>query len=134
MIRNLLFSFISIALLYSCSDETAVPNTDIDVARAFIKNVLNNKIKEANGYILQDQENKEFYNVIERKYKAMSKDELENYKNADIIINEISNVSDSVTVINYSTTVKKDASTKVKMVKINDRWLVDLKYTFSGNL
>jgi hypothetical protein len=134
MIRKILLLLIASALFYSCGDnKTTVSNTDIDVARAFIKDILSNNLKEADNYILKDETNKEYFDLIERKYKTMPKDELENYKNADIIVNEISNVSDSVTIVNYSNSYKKEAN-KVKMVRINGQWLVDLKYTFSGNL
>jgi len=59
---------------------------------------------------------------------------LEYYRNADIIINEISTVSDSVSIVNYSTSFLRNKSNKLKMVKVNGQWLVDLKYTFSGNM
>ena len=40
-----------------------------------------------------------------------------NYRNADIIINEISPVNDSVSIVNYSNSFKRDKSSKVKMVR-----------------
>jgi hypothetical protein len=58
--------------------------------------------------------------------------EKEGYKNANIIINSTENVSDSVTIINYSNTYKKEPS-KIKLVKKNNEWLVDFKYTFLEN-
>ena len=54
-------------------------------------------------------------------------DDLEVYNNSDIesdIENEESNLP----------TFKKDKTNKLKMVRINGQWMVDLKYTFSGNL
>ena len=68
------------------------------------------------------------------KFKTKSKEELEQYKNADIIVNEVNNVSDSVTIVNYSNTYKKLEKNKVKVVRVNGRWFIDFKYTFSGNL
>jgi hypothetical protein len=130
---------ISIMALVSCNEKT-VPNTDIDVARAFIKDILDNNFTEAETFVLKDSANTrddanmQFFNLFKKEYESKSKEELENYRKADIIINEISNVSDSVSIVNYSNSFRKDKSSKLKMVRINGRWLVDLKYTFSGNM
>src|SRR5437868_11592846 len=98
---------ISIMALCSCNERT-VPNTDIDVARAFIKDILDNNFNEAETFILKDSANipedtnQQYFDLFKKDYEAKSKEELENYRNADIIINEISNVSDSVSIVNYS--------------------------------
>jgi hypothetical protein len=57
----------------------------------------------------------------------------EGFKNANIIIDSTQTVSDSVTIINYSNTYKKKPS-KIKLVKKNNEWLVDFKYTFLDSL
>ncbi|MGG9971646.1 hypothetical protein ACQ33O_07610 [Ferruginibacter sp. SUN002] len=135
MIQKLLLFFCTASLLLSCgNNKTVVPNTDIDVARAFIRNALDNKMEEANTFVLQNEANKGFMDVFKNKFGSFAKDELEQYKNADIIINDISPVNDSITIINYSNSYKKDFKQKVKMVRVSGQWLVDLKYTFSGNL
>lgn len=135
MKNKLLASLICFLFLYSCNSKKIVPNTDMDVARAFIKDVLVNDLKEANTLVLKDETNKQYFDLFEKKYESISKEELQNYKNADILIKEITNVAaDSITIINYSTSYKKDVSNKLKLVKVNGQWLVDLKYTFSGNL
>ena len=132
-IKILLGAF-SVLLLYSCNTEKKVPNTDIDVARAFIRDVLENKFAEAEELILKEETNKEYFDLFKKQYESKSKSELENYRNADIIINEISPVNDSVSIINYSNSFRRDKNSKVKMVRVNGQWLVDLKYTFSGNM
>ena len=132
-IKILLGAF-SLLILYSCNTEKKVPNTDIDVARAFIRDVLENKFAEAEELILKEETNKEYFDLFKKQYESKSKSELENYRNADIIINEISPVNDSVSIINYSNSFRRDKNSKVKMVRVNGQWLVDLKYTFSGNM
>ena len=130
---------ISIMALCSCNGRT-VPNTDIDVARAFIKDILDNNFNEAETFILKDSANigedtnKQFFDLFKKQYESKSKEELESYRNAEIIINEISNVSDSVSIVNYSNSFRRDKSSKLKIVRISGRWFVDLKYTFSGNM
>jgi hypothetical protein len=121
-------------LLASCSSKNDIPNTDIEVARVFIQNILDDKFEEAEKYVLKEETNEEYFKLFKTEYKSKSKEDLENYRKADIIINEISPVSDSVSIINYSNSFIRDKSNKLKLVRVNGRWLVDLKYTFSGNL
>lgn len=136
---NFLVAATCIALLSSCS-QTKVPNTDLDVARAFINDILSNNFKAAEKLVMKDtinineDTNKQYFDLFKKEYESKSKEELENYRNADIIINEISTVSDSVSIVNYSTSFLRNKSNKLKMVKVNGQWLVDLKYTFSGNM
>ncbi|MEO6731003.1 MAG: hypothetical protein ABIN01_07280 [Ferruginibacter sp.] len=125
---------VALILTFSSCNKNAVPNTDIDVASAFIKDILENNFKEAETLIFKEETNKQYFDLFKKEYESKSKDELDNYKKADIIINEISPVNDSTSIVNYSNSFKRDKSNKLKMVKVNGQWLVDLKYTFSGNL
>ena len=134
MKRTLFLVIIGCMALSSCNTEKKITNTDIEVARGFIKDILDNNFKDAETYVLREETNQQYFELFKKEYESKSKAELENYKNADIIINEISPVNDSVSIINYSNTFKKDKSNKLKMVRINGQWMVDLKYTFSGNL
>lgn len=123
-----------IVVLASCQDNKKVPNTDIDVARTFIRDVLDSDFQGARDLMLADSTNLDYFNRWEKHYKGKSKEEREQYHQAEIIINEISNVNDSVTVVNYSNSFKRNSHSKVKVVRVNGQWLVDFKYTFSGNL
>ena len=134
MKRTLLLVIIGCMALTSCNTEKKITNTDIEVARGFIKDILENNFKDAETFVLKEETNQQYFELFKKEYESKSKAELENYKNADIIINEISPVNDSVSIINYSNTFKKDKSNKLKMVRIKGQWMVDLKYTFSGNL
>ena len=121
-------------ILLSCNTEKNISNTDIEVARSFIKDIQENNFKEAEQFVLKEETNNQYFDRFQKFFKAKSKEELEQYKKADIIINEISNVNDSVSIINYSNSYKKEEKNKVKVVRVNGQWLIDLKYTFSGNL
>ncbi len=134
MKSKLVLAIVWIMALPSCNNEKKVSNTDIEVARAFIKDILENNFKEAETFVLKEETNKQYFDLFKKEYESKSREELENYKNADIIINEINPVNDSISIVNYSNSYKKDKSNKVKMVRVNGQWLVDLKYTFSGNM
>ena len=87
------------------------------------------------SFLLADSINLMYLERINDFYNKMKPEEKEGYKNANIIIGKdgIENVSDSVTIINYSNSFKNMPS-KIKVIKVNGEWLVDFKYTFSGNL
>ncbi|HMO62666.1 MAG TPA: DUF4878 domain-containing protein [Ferruginibacter sp.] len=122
-------------LLTGCNNTAPAANTDIDVATTFVKAVFKSDFKTAGSLLLQDSENLEALKKMEAAAPTSLSEEAEKaYKNADVIIGEWSNVSDTVSIISYSGSFNPDKKNKVKVVKVNGRWLIDLKYTFSGNL
>ena len=128
-----LFTAIFLLLLSaSCNDKRTNPTTDIDVARAFIKDILENDFKDAKRFVLDDETNNQYFELSKKNFGQKTKEELKEYKDADIIVNELTSVNDSVTIINYSNSYKKESKGKVKVVRVNGQWLVDLKYTFLG--
>lgn len=122
-------------LLFACSNgNKEYPVTDTEAATSFIRYLLDNKLEEAENMVIQDEENKQYFDILRQQYAKKNKSELQKYHDADIIINEISPVTDSLTIVNYSNTVNRDSKNKIKVVRVNGKWMIDLKYTFSGNL
>ena len=123
------------AVVFSCNTKTKkTPVTDVEVATAFIRNLLDNNFKEAEQYLLKDDTNDQIFERFKKQYSEKNKAILEKYKNADIIVNNISYVTDSVCIFNYSNSYSLADKTILKVVKPGGKWLIDLKYTFSGNL
>ena len=112
-------------LLIACEGKTDTPNTDIEVARTFIKDILENNFKDASRYVSPGETNQQYFSRFKKFFESKSPEELKQYKEADIVINEIENVSDSVTVVNYSNSFRKNEKDKIKVVKVNGRWLID---------
>ena len=110
------------------------PQTDIDVARTFIRDILDNKLDDAEQFILKDESNQQYFDAFKEQYHKKDKAELDRYKAADIVINEMDPVTDSISIVNYSNSYNKTSKNKLKLVRMNGKWLVDFKYTFSGNL
>ena len=135
MIKNFLILISLFTVFVSCNnEEKKAPVTDVEVARAFIRAILDNKFNEAEQYLLKDETNRQYFDRFQQNYTAKGKDKLEKYKDADIIVNEVSYVTDTVCIFNYSNSYSSDVRTKLKLVRIDNKWLIDLKYTFSGNL
>lgn len=126
---------VCILLFAGCDSKKELPNTDIEVAKTFVKYVLENDFKEAATLVAKDAANDIFLKQLEKsQQEKWSKEEAEQYKNADVIIFEVSNVNDTISIINYANSYRVQEKSKVKVVKMNGQWMVDLKYTFSGNL
>ncbi len=134
MIKKFLTLFVLAAVIFSCNDQAKKePVTDIEVARAFVRNLLDNDFKEAEKYLLKDETNMQIFERFKKQYSEKDKAILEKYKEADIIVNQTSNETDSVFIFNYSNSYSRSDKTILKLLRIDNKWLVDLKYTFSGN-
>jgi hypothetical protein len=135
MIKKYLAILIFAAAIFSCnSEKKKIPTTDTEVAAAFVRSLLDNNFAEAEQFLLKDETNTQIFERFKKQYSEKDKATLEKYKNAEIIVNETSYVTDSIYIFNYSNSYRPADKTVLKLVRINNKWLVDLKYTFSGNL
>jgi hypothetical protein len=137
MIKKYFALIILTAAILSCNntDQKKTAVTDIDVATAFVRGLLDNDFKEAEQYLFKDEMNTQIFERFKKQYSGKDKATLEKYKEAQIIVNETSVVKpDSIFIFNYSNSYSRADKTILKLVRINNKWLVDLKYTFSGNL
>ena len=118
----------------ACNNSPEIRKTDpLESGRGFIEASLKGDYDEAKKYLLQDSTNIEYFNGLKDFNSKRSKEDKEGYRDANILIDSTQKISDSVTIISYSNTYKKKPS-KLKMVRQNNEWLVDFKYTFTGNL
>jgi hypothetical protein len=118
----------------ACNHSPEVSKRDpLESGRGFIKSSLKGDYIEAQKYLLKDSINMQYFEGLENFNSKRSDDEKEGYKNANILIDSTQQLSDTVTIITYSNTYKNKPS-KLKMVKKNNEWLVDFKYTFNSNL
>ena len=135
MLKNILLPILFTAVVFSCSSPSKkAPVTDTEVATAFVRNILDNKFDEAEQYLLKNETNTELFSRFRNQYSNQKKEVLEKYKSADILVNEESYVTDSIYIFNYSNSYTKEVKNKLKLVRVNGKWLIDFQYTFSGNL
>jgi type IV secretory pathway component VirB8 len=83
--------------------------------------------------MLPDEENQQWLDQVNKDYNQRSAQEKAGLSTASINIAEVAAVNDTVTVISFSNSYFNKPQ-KVKVIKRNDEWWVDFKYTFSGNL
>ena len=105
---------------------------DIDAARMFIRSALDGKWKDARRLIVQDAVNIEDLETAERMADRRDALTQRNYREAQITIHDTRKVGDSVSIVTYSNTFKKQKDS-VKVVRVDGQWLVDLKYSFPNN-
>ncbi|GAB2823446.1 hypothetical protein [Ferruginibacter profundus] len=132
MIKTILFSLVLAVTLFACTPAAKKdPVTDTDVATTFIRAVLDNDFTTAEKYLLKDESNQQYFESFKHQYQTKDNAELEKYKAADIIINEIKPESDSVHLVDYTNTYKKESKNNLKLVWSGGKWLIDFKYTFA---
>lgn len=123
--------------VFSCKnpdEEYHKPESAIDAGREFIEHSLKGDFNLANKYMLQDEDNQFWMAKWTKEFNKISEQEKAAFHKASINISEVNDVvPDSITIINFSNSYKK-VPQKIKVVKYNDTWVVDFKYTFSGNL
>ncbi len=130
MKKYLLFLFAAATFIFGCHNADVIDRSDpLASARGFIESSLKGDYVKAQNYIVPDSTNNEYLNIFRDVNGKRTSLERENYRDANIIIDSTHNVSDSVVIVTYSNTYKNEP-TRLKMVKKNNEWLVDFKYTF----
>jgi PBP1b-binding outer membrane lipoprotein LpoB len=116
--------------LFSCKNQPATSENDVDAARNFIHSVLNSDFNQAEKYIFYDSANREYLNITERSFRQrLSAEERRLYRESSINIHDIRQMNDSTTIVQYSNSYKK-LKDSLKVIRHNGQWLVDLKYSF----
>ncbi|MFN5045070.1 MAG: hypothetical protein ACK4YE_06725 [Bacteroidota bacterium] len=137
MINNLyrLTCLAAFAVFVSCQEPEGFSNPEdpLDAGREFVRAVLDGDFEKASLHVCDNEEDKEIFERYKQYMKKQPKSERLQFKSASIIINSVTNLNDSVTIINFSNShTMKPADLKV--VKQQNEWKVDFSYTFSGNL
>ena len=129
---KMLTGLLVILLLVSCNSEDGkkeiTSENDTDAARNFIRAALDGKWDDARRFMVQDSTNLELIDRAESMYQVSEREVKRSYRESSIRFYETRQVSDSITVINYSNTYKNEKDS-LKVVKKNGQWLIDLKYS-----
>ena len=126
---------LTMTVILACNNPVGfkTPEDGLDAGREFIRAVLDGDYKKGELYVLPDDEDIRIYKRYTDYMKKRPADELAALKSANIIVNKIEPLSDSVQIINYANSYSQKPM-EIKVVKKDGEWWVDFKYTFSGNL
>ena len=115
-------------LLFSCgSSGDSLPTTDLEAAKQFVDNIWHSDFKKAEKLLLNDESNKQTFDGFRAYYNRLPKDELEKYKNATLVLNSVTPLNDSVSLVNFSPYFNKAKKDELKIVRTNGQWYIDLK-------
>ncbi len=126
------YSLLFLLLFISCqSEKKNESENNVDAARNFIRAALDGKFNEARDYMLPDSVNVNYMDVAERAYQRADQPTKDGYRASSIRIAPagIAEINDSTTIVIYSNSFKNDPDT-LKVIKVNDKWLVDFKYLY----
>ena len=136
MKKKLLIASLLFVFLGACNNEDRKPpesENDVDAARNFIRAALDGEFDKAKIYLLPDSQNIQYLDVAKRSYERAPQNTIKSYRESSITIYNVAPVNDSTTVVIYSNSFKNDHDT-LKVLKINDKWLVDLKYLYQHDM
>jgi hypothetical protein len=125
---SLSLSIIFLAL-FACNEKTVnKPNTAMDVGRDFIRTTLDGDFKNAEVLLCKDSQNIQTFDSYKNFYDRLPADKKLAYKKASYTINTVQDLNDSTSIIDYSNSYMNEPI-KIKLVKQNNIWCVDFKYT-----
>jgi hypothetical protein len=134
MIKKILAAILSIVIIYSCStNKKENPSTAIGTGSAFIRATLDGDFPSAEALLLKDTENLQLFDVYKIRYERLDGATKKSYRDANYNINKFQDINDSVKLINYSNDYLKKPM-DIKVVRVNDQWKIDFKYTLAGNV
>ncbi len=117
----------------ACNNSENVDRSDpLTSGRGFIEASLKGNYVKAKKYLLPDSTNEQYFEGLKHFNSNMNVEDRRGYSDANIIIDSTVEKSDSVNIIYYTNSYKNKAD-KIKLVKKNNEWLVDFKYTFRDN-
>jgi hypothetical protein len=133
--KNIFLLLILLMGMFSCNQPEGFKEAEdpIDAGREFVRAVLDGNYEKAVLYIEDNQEDKDLFERYKQYMNNQPKKEKLQLKSSSIIINKVENLSDTVSILNFSNSYSMKP-TELKIVQKNKKWLVDFSFTFSGNI
>ncbi len=116
-------------IICSCkNNDEKRPTTATETGTEFIRATLDGNFKSAEKLLLNDAQNTAMFDSYKTYYERLPQEKKQAYKKASYIINTLTDENDSTTIINYSNSYMKQPM-NIKVVRRNETWSVDFKYT-----
>ena len=120
-------------IICSCkNNDEKRPTTATETGTEFIRASLDGNFKSAEKLLLNDAQNTAMFDSYKTYYERLPQEKKQAYKKASYIINILTDENDSTTIINYSNSYMKQPM-NIKVVRRNETWSVDFKYTSSDS-
>ena len=127
-----LFLALFALMVLGCKEENSLaPAQDAEEAGTrFIRASLDGDYAKARFYLLKDSTNLFLMKQQQSNYDHMAANEKRGFRESSIRPIQILNQNDSVTLYRYYYTANPTDTTTLRITKVNDEWLVDLKSFF----
>lgn len=134
IMKRILPFLLLLSALISCHN-TDYPKADnaLVCAQDFLDACMKGDFKQANFYMLKDTTNISQLKQLKQAYYKNTADQREEYRNANIVISNDEVVTPGTEIITYKNSYDQ-ITRKLRVINQSGTWLVDVKYTFSGNL
>jgi hypothetical protein len=134
MLKQIILFTLAAVFILSCNHKHPRPTTSIDTGRDFIRATLDGNFDEAQSLLYNDSTstNMQLFKRYTEMYDRLPDADKKGYKDADYIINKVTDQGDSVSIINYSNTYMKKEQ-DIKLVRKDSLWQIDFQYTFAAN-
>lgn len=132
--KKLVAVFLLATAFTACNQkEDQRPQTALDTGREFIRASLNGNFDRASSFLLADSQNVQLFDSYKVFYGKLPDSKKQGYQQASYEINKYQDLNDSTTLINYSNSYMNKPM-DIKVTRKDKTWMVDFKYTYSGNL
>lgn len=128
MKKVIVLLFVLINLIACNNNSPKRPSTAVETGTEFIRATLDGNFKNAETLLLKDEQNTAMFESYKTYYDRLPAEKKEAYKQASYIINTLTDENDSTSIINYSNSYMKQPM-NIKVLKRNNIWSVDFKYT-----
>ncbi len=119
---------LSVVLLSCFEKNKKQENTATAVGRDFIRATLDGDFKTAEDLLIEDSQTVRIFDSYKNYYTKLPNDKKQGYKKSNIIINTITDINDTTSIIDYSNSYMNQPQ-KIKLLKQNTLWGVDFRYT-----
>jgi hypothetical protein len=130
------FLFFSLLFFVSCSSNNIQykkAENAFDAGREFIDGTLKGDFKKATFYMLLDSANQQFLANQENDFRLKDKEGRQQFRTASINIQQVEDIDSTESIIHYNNSFDKKEQF-VKVIKQNNNWVVDYKYSFQRKL
>ncbi len=131
MKKSILVLFILLAACGTKRQEYQKAENALDAGREFVNASLQGDFSKAAFFMVPGEKNSHKLQEAEKAYREKDRDGRQQSRTASIIISEVKDLNDSVTLIYYSNSYDKIPQT-IQVLKKNNTWLVNFSFPDSS--
>lgn len=128
------FLLLSLVFLFACSNDQvkyAKAENAFDAGREFIDGTLKGDFQKSAYFMLSDSINQSLLSVQEKEFRLKDKEGRQQLRTASINIQQVEDLDSITSIIHYSNSFDK-INHSLKVIKQNNTWSVDFKYSFQN--